>query len=150
MDSKRRRLIQSGTALASLITLGIFSPSAVQASENQDAFDTTSFEQALKALGTNIVENDQIELLVTDLAEDGSLVPLSVSSRLPNTQAIYILIENNPYPLTAAFMIPEGTDASVDIRVKMADSSPIHALVEADGKFYSTKSTVKVRVGGCA
>jgi hypothetical protein len=47
------------------------------------------------------------------------------------------------------FDLPAGTEPTVSTRVKMGQSSNIHALVKADGKFYVATKEVKVTLGGC-
>jgi sulfur-oxidizing protein SoxY len=84
-----------------------------------------------------------------DIAENGAVVPVGITSAIPNTQSIAILIEKNPNVLTAVFDIPPGTEPSITTRVKMGQSSNIYALVKADGKYYIASKEVKVTLGGC-
>ena len=49
----------------------------------------------------------------------------------------------------ASFNIPDGTEPSVNTRVKMGQTSNVIALVKADGKFYYTTKEVNVTLGGC-
>jgi sulfur-oxidizing protein SoxY len=46
-------------------------------------------------------------------------------------------------------MIPDGTEANVQTRVKMGQSSNIHAVVKANGKLYAAVKETKVTLGGC-
>ncbi len=34
-------------------------------------------------------------------------------------------------------------------RIKMGQTSNVHAVVKADGKFYATSKEIKVTLGGC-
>ena len=77
------------------------------------------------------------------------MVPVEISSRLPGPQDIYILSESNPFPLVARFSVPEGTDAFVSVRIKVASSCNIHALVHIEGRFLSAVKATTVTVGGC-
>ncbi|MCU0694451.1 MAG: thiosulfate oxidation carrier protein SoxY, partial [Polyangiaceae bacterium] len=65
------------------------------------------------------------------------------------TQAVYILVEKNPNALAAGFNLPAGTDPTVSTRIKMGQTSNVHAVVKADNKFYYTTKEVKVTLGGC-
>ena len=47
------------------------------------------------------------------------------------------------------FDILPGTEANVGTRVKMGQSSNVHAVVKAGGKFYVATKEVKVTLGGC-
>jgi sulfur-oxidizing protein SoxY len=105
----------------------------------------------VKALGgATPVPNAGVTFFQTpDIAENGAVVPVGVTSTIPKTESIAILIEKNPNMVAAIFDIPPGTDPSLSTRVKMAQTSNIYALVKADGKFYVATKEVKVTLGGC-
>jgi len=84
-----------------------------------------------------------------EIAENGAVVPVGISSNLAKTEAIAILVEKNPNMLAAVFDIPPGTEPAITTRVKMAQTSNIYALVKADGKYYVASKEVKVTLGGC-
>ena len=46
-------------------------------------------------------------------------------------------------------MLPAGTEASVQTRVKMGQTSDVYALVKVGGQFLMTKKEIKVTLGGC-
>ena len=79
----------------------------------------------------------------------GAVVPVEVTSGIPGTSRIYLLVEKNPNPMSAGFDIPEGTEPYVATRVKVAQTCLIYAVVEADGKFYKMGQETKVTLGGC-
>lgn len=149
MNHERRTLLKSASALGILATLGLVSHSAALAAESPAGFDAKNFADALKAIGGTPVESRGINLVAPEIAENGAVVPISVSSAIPNTQAIYLFVEKNPNPLSASMTIFPGTDPSVLTRVKMGESSKICAVVKADGKLYSTSRETKVTLGGC-
>ena len=93
--------------------------------------------------------SDKINLDAPEIAENGAVVPIAVSSTLPKVTGIAILVLENPNMLAAAYKIPDGTQASVANRLKMAKTSKVVAVVESDGKLYSASKEVKVTVGGC-
>jgi sulfur-oxidizing protein SoxY len=114
------------------------------------AFKQKGEADTLKALyGKGAEASDKISLDAPEIAENGAVVPVAVASSLPNVSAIAILVPENPNTLVAAYKIPEGTEASVSNRVKMAKTSKIVAVVESGGKLYSASKEVKVTVGGC-
>jgi len=76
-------------------------------------------------------------------------VPVGVASSLPNVTMVAILIEKNPNALAGSFTLPEGTEANVQTRVKMGQTSNIYALVKSDGKFFMATKEIKVTLGGC-
>lgn len=115
-----------------------------------DAFKQKDEQDALKALyGKGVEKSDKVSLDVPEIAENGAVVPVSVDASLPNVTSISILIPANPFTLAASYKIPEGTRPSVACRLKMAKTADVIAVVESDGKLYSTSKEVKVTLGGC-
>jgi sulfur-oxidizing protein SoxY len=105
---------------------------------------------AVKNLGAaNLIETRDIAITAPDIAENGAVVPVAVTSKIANTQAISILAEKNPFPLAASFDIANGAEPYASVRIKMGQTSNVRAIVKADGKFYTAVKEVKVTVGGC-
>lgn len=116
----------------------------------KDAFSKKKVDEAIEALyGQKASESDKITLDVPTIAQNGSVVPVSVESSLENVSSIAVFVAKNPFALTCSFDIPEGTMPFVSNRVKMRETSDVTALVMAGGKLYSTTKNVKVTVGGC-
>jgi len=90
-----------------------------------------------------------IAITVPDIAENGAVVPVAVTSRIAATQNVYILVEKNPNMLAAAFAIPPGTDPGVSTRIKMGQTSNVLAVVKSNAQFYVASKEVKVTLGGC-
>ena len=156
MDSGRRRILQGGGGAAVMglaMAAGLFKPGSAwaQGSWNKQAFEVKSLNDAVKALGgSNPTESKDIQFINTpDIAENGAVVPFTIQSKLPKTEQIALLVEKNPNILAASFNIPEGTDAWVNTRAKMGQTSNVIALVKADGKYYYASKEVKVTLGGC-
>ena len=157
MDARRRDVLKTGggaALLAALTAVGWLRPGEALAQApawNKAAFDAKTVDEALKALGSaGPAQSKDIAFVSTpDIAENGAVVPVGVSSAIPKTESIAILIEKNPNMLAATFDIPPGTDPSLSTRVKMGQSSNIIALVKADGKYYMASKEVKVTLGGC-
>ncbi len=151
-----RRLILKGAGAVALVGLGNlpFSLSAAFAAANdkypEDAFKQKSDADALKALyGKTAETSDKVKLDAPEIAENGAVVPITVSSTLADVTSISILVAENPNALAASYKIPAGTLPSVASRLKMAKTTNVIAVVEAGGKLYSTSKEVKVTVGGC-
>jgi sulfur-oxidizing protein SoxY len=149
MNHQRRTILKSTGAFGMLAALGLITHAEAMAAEALPGFDAKSFADAVKAIGGPGAESKDISLTAPEIAENGAVVPLSVASAIPDTQAIYVFVEKNPNPLSAAFMIPAGTDPSVTTRVKMGESSRVTAVVKAGGKLYTTSRETKVTLGGC-
>ena len=151
-----RRLILKGAAVLALIGMaGIrfeLSPAFAAANDKypEDAFRQKNSDDAIKALyGKTAEASDKIKLDAPEIAENGAVVPVAVSSTLPDVTSISILVAENPNALVASYRIPAGTIPNVANRLKMAKTSNVIAVVEAGGKLYSTIKEVKVTVGGC-
>lgn len=149
MDMKRRAIMRSAGALGILVTLGVITEQQAMAASDRAPFDAKSFADAIKAAGGEGTKSADINLVSPDIAENGAVVPVTVTSAIPKTEKIFIFVERNPNPLTAAFQISPDTEPSVQTRVKMGETSNIIALVMADGKMYSTTKETKVTLGGC-
>jgi sulfur-oxidizing protein SoxY len=107
-------------------------------------------KDALDALGAGgAVHSDDIVMTAPEIAENGAVVPIAAVSKIPGTESIAILIAKNPTSLAASFDIPAGTEPAVSTRVKLAQSTDVHILVKAQGKYYITKKEIKVTIGGC-
>jgi len=154
MDNRRRDILR-GTGGAAFLGLafaaGLLKPGSASAEGwNKAAFDTKSLADAVKALGGGTpTENKAIVITSPDIAENGAVVPFTIESKVPKTESIALLVEKNPNILAANFQIPPGTDAWVNTRVKMGQTSNVIALVKADGKYYYASKEVKVTLGGC-
>jgi sulfur-oxidizing protein SoxY len=123
---------------------------AVAAEWNKAAFEGNKLAEVLKALGASTpVESKDIEIIAPEIAENGAVVPITINSKLPNTQNISLMVEKNPNLLSASFDIPDGTDPYVITRVKMAETSNVSVLVKAGGKYYIASKEIKVTLGGC-
>ncbi|HYD61610.1 MAG TPA: thiosulfate oxidation carrier protein SoxY [Noviherbaspirillum sp.] len=151
MNQNRRDMLRITSVLGLAITAGLLKPTDVFAAEWQGkVFEAKSLEDAIKALGGDkFAVSKDVTVSGPDIAENGAVVPVSVSSAAPNTEFIAILVEKNPTPLSASFNIPAGTEASVSTRVKMGGTSNVHALVKADGKWLIASKEIKVTLGGC-
>jgi sulfur-oxidizing protein SoxY len=152
MNRKRREVLKLGQGLALLAAAGWLPAAFAQAQNwNKNAFDTHSMDETLKALGGSapVQSKDIVFVATPDIAENGAVVPIGVTSNVPKTESIALLIEKNPNMLAAVFDIPAGTDPALSTRVKMAQTSNVFALVKADGKFYVASKEIKVTLGGC-
>jgi sulfur-oxidizing protein SoxY len=154
-DTARRMILKGAVAggLAGL-GLGVFPfPAYATADAKEwpaDAFKQKSEADVLKTLyGRTAAPSDKISLDAPEIAENGAVVPIAVTSTLPKVTGVAILVLNNPNVLAAAYKIPEGTEAAVSNRLKMAKTSKVVAVVESNGKLYSAAKEVKVTVGGC-
>jgi sulfur-oxidizing protein SoxY len=150
MSMNRRTVVKAIAASGALMGLGALMPRVAMAAWNKSAFEAKSESDALNALYGGAAEaSADVVLKAPDIAENGAVVPVTVSSKLANVESISILVEQNPTPLAAEFVIPAGTDADVSTRVRMGKTTMVTAVVKAGGKLYSASKEVKVTIGGC-
>ncbi len=150
MNQLRRtflKLLGVGLAVgAGLLKTG----AALAATWNKAGFDSKAVADALKSLGvSNPAESRDIIITAPEIAENGAVVPVAVTSKIPNTQSISIIAEKNPFPLSSTFDFSNGAEAYVSTRLKMGQTSNVRAVVKADGKFFYAVKEVKVTIGGC-
>lgn len=148
MNLHRRNLLQFTAIFTLMASAGLITEA--QAEEwNKAAFEGKSLDEVFKALGTSTPEKSSlISMNAPDIAENGAVVPVSISSNL-KAQQIAILVEKNPSTLAAQFFIPAGTESFVSTRIKMAQTSNVFGLVKADGKWLMASKEIKVTLGGC-
>jgi len=138
-------------ALAALGAAGLLAPArALAAAWNKTGFESKAFGDAMKSLGAaNAAESRDIAITAPDIAENGAVVPVAVTSKIAGTQQISIVAEKNPFPLAATFDIANGAEGYVSTRIKMGQTSDVYAVVKAGGKVFTAKKEIKITVGGC-
>ncbi len=155
MTSMKRRTFLKGSVAVGVIGTalgaGLLTPRTVMAAWPKNAFAARTVDAALDALtGSHALEgSDKISIRAPDIAENGAVVPVSVTTDIPNIESITILAEKNANPLTASFVLGKGALGFVSTRIKMGKTSSVIAVVKAGGKLYSTGKEVKVTIGGC-
>ena len=151
-----RRLVLKGAGAVVLIGLGnlplLPMPAIAAANDKypENAFRQKSDADAIKALyGRTAEASDKVKLDAPEIAENGSVVPVSVTTTLAGVTSISFFVSENPNALAASYAIPEGTLPNVANRLKMAKTCNVIAIVESEGKLFSATKEVKVTVGGC-
>ncbi len=154
MQTQRRLLIQSGMVGATLALAagaGLLSPRAVLAAWPSQAFEARKLPAAMDALlgGDQPVDSTEVKVKAPDIAENGAVVSVTVTTTLPGVDSISIFVPVNAFPLTASYEVSDVTDGFVTGRIKMAKTADVIAVVKAGGKLYSARKRVKVTLGGC-
>lgn len=144
----RRTMLKSCAAALSLIAL---MPLQVLAAVwNRKAFEATQVPGVMEGLGVKADEaSPDIEIIAPQLAENGAIIQIEVTSRIPGTEAIAILAEKNPTPLIANFMFSNGAEPYVITRIKMAETADLKVIVKAGDQYFSASRLIEVAVGGC-
>ena len=152
MQQTRRSVVRAGGALALLAAFGgaLLRPARALAAWNKSAFEAKSAIDAMKTLGmANAEESRDIVIRAPDIAENGAVVPIDITSNIAGTSSMSVFIEKNPFPYTGTFEFAEGAMPFVHLRAKLGESTPVRVVVAAGGKFYTTAKDVKVTIGGC-
>ena len=153
MNELRRNILKSAGAtgvVALAVTAGLLKSGNALAAWNSNAFAAKTIPEAIKDLGLSTpADSKAITIKAPDIAENGAVVPVEVTSSLPDTTNIIILSEKNPTVLITDFKLSNGAEGFVSTRIKMAKTSMIRAVVTAGGKNYTAAKEVKVTIGGC-
>lgn len=147
----RRRFLTRSGALGLLATLGTFiTPRLAFAAWNKAAFDGKTLADTYKQMGVDAVkESADIQILASDIAENGAVVPVQAVSKLADTTQISFLVEKNPNMLAALFEVGPDMVPDVTTRIKMGQTSNVIVLVKAGGKYFTATKEIKVTLGGC-
>lgn len=98
----------------------------------------------------------KLNVEIPELAENGNMVPFTVSADSPMTEAshvtaIYVLSTENPQALIATFRFtPDSGRAAAASRMRLAKTQDVVCLAELnDGALWAKRTAVKVTIGGC-
>jgi len=152
MNHNRRTLLKGSMAAGAMsiaVSAGLLTPKTVLAAWPKATFESKSLDSAITALGGNATASNKIKLKAPDIAENGAVVPVTVTSSIADIEAISLLVEKNAQPLSATFNLGAKTHGYISTRIKMGKTSDVVAVVKAGGKLYSSKKQVKVTIGGC-
>lgn len=111
-------------------------------------------EVAVNSVGNATVMEDGLELTLPLVAEDGSSVPLSISSKTLNAgriERLEIFAPANPTPEVAVFEFgPEISTVNLSTRIRLSESQTVIAIAHTDdGRAIVAERAVRVTVSGC-
>lgn len=149
-----RRTFLKGAALAGVAAMtaaaGLLAPVRLLAAERSKAFDAKGMDETLRNLGAgSMAESKDIAIKAPDVAENGSMIPVEITSGIPGTTAIILMVEKNPSPMVAQFDFTNGAEPYAATRIKMGQTSTIKVIAKAGDKFYAASKEIKVTIGGC-
>ncbi|MHB1052563.1 MAG: thiosulfate oxidation carrier protein SoxY [Thiobacillus sp.] len=153
MNALRRNVLKSAAGagtVAVAVAAGLLKPTMALASAPRSAYEAKNVGDVLKNMGaTAPVDSKDITIKAPDIAENGAVVPVEVTSGIAGTSSIAIIAEKNASPLAADFDLMGGAQGFISTRIKMGQTSLIRAVVKAGGKTYTAAKEVKVTIGGC-
>ena len=147
----RRTFITKTAALGALATSGLLKPVPAGSAWLAENFTPNKLDQTLRHLfkDATLSETDKIAIKIPQIAENGAVVPITISSSLDAVSRIFLLVEKNPVPLAAQFDLSPELLPFVSARIKMAETSDVIVIVQSNDAFYRAKERVKVTIGGC-
>jgi sulfur-oxidizing protein SoxY len=117
---------------------------------NTAAFESKTVNEALQRLGAGAAaESRDVVVQAPDIAENGAMVPVAVTSRIPDTREISIIAAGNPLPLAATFDVSGNLEPYVSTRIKMGGTADVWAVVRAGGRSYTARKRVTITLGAC-
>ncbi len=155
MTNMKRRIFLKGSlatgAVGIAVSTGLLTPRVSLAAWSKTAFDATDVNASLSALyGSSGMDNsDKIKIKAPDIAENGAVVPVTVTTTIDGVSSISLFADQNATPLTAEFLLGPTTEGFVSTRIKMGKTANVVAVVKAGDKLYSSSKEVKVTIGGC-
>jgi sulfur-oxidizing protein SoxY len=110
-----------------------------------------------KIIGDKTLKNDdRVNLVLPEIAENGGTVPLTVSVASPMSEAdhvtaIHIFCDGNPAPDMASYFIgPYNGKAEIAMRIRLMQTQNVIAVAETStGEVLAKQVQIKVTLGGC-
>ena len=175
MDQSRRDAMRVASGLAIAFSTGLLKPTdvfgepawgsdwngAVYSAKSLEAFviamngDTTTPNSSKtvtergNAPGLTKASDKQIIIEAPELAENGTNVPVTLTSKIPKTDFIALLADQNPNPVCVGFHVLPDNDPYYSVRIKVAETSSLVAVVRSEGKWFYATRDITVMIGGC-
>ena len=175
LDPSRRDALRIASALAIAFSAGLLKPSevfaevawgsdwngAVYSAKSLEAFviamngDTTTpntprtVTERGRAPGLSEAPKNQLLIDAPELAENGTNVPVTITSKIPNTDFIALLADLNPNPVCVGFHVLPDNEPSYSVRIKVAETSGIVAVARSEGRWFFAMRDITVMIGGC-
>jgi len=137
------------------------SQATVQAADHRQKVSDQAWEPIRQAIfqSREIIEGAEqniIELKAPYRAEDATIVPVSIHTKIPQSKdvfikTIHVYIDKNPLPLVGVFdLSPESGRADLAMRVRIDTFTYVRAIAEMNtGELYMSKSFVRA-TGACS
>lgn len=144
-DFIKKILLLSGTTLSLALSKVSFAKWLMQDFQHQD------IDSSLAKLfpSETLQPTNKIHLKLPRIAENGSVVPITITSSIKNAEAVYIFSEKNPVPFIAKFSLDPDLETFIGARFKMQETCDVIVIIKAEDQYYQTRKKVKVTLGGC-
>ena len=146
---RRRFLIQIPKLLLGFSAL--LASRLAHANWTLEHFGPSLFEDSFKAFYGNqtVIDSTEIQIKLPESAENGAVVPISISSDLEQISQIAIWVEKNPTPLAATVQFSSHASIYLTARIKMAESCHVVVIAKQGERLLKSQQWVNVMQGGC-
>lgn len=105
-------------------------------------------EAMTELFGTAKTTVANVKLKAPDIAENGAVVPLQISSKLAG-KTVAVFQDANAESLVAVFTVPNNGIIDYKLRIKLAKTGTVTVVVQDGSALFSASKMVKVTAGGC-
>jgi sulfur-oxidizing protein SoxY len=137
-----------------LVGFALPGPVSAEPTEAERVARWSDLRQAI--FGDRVIQEaaDMVAIDAPARAEDAAIVPVAIhvsDALAQEVRGIFLVIDNNPSPLAAHFLLGPIADArEIATRVRIDDYTYLHAVAEtADGRLYMAARFIKA-AGGCS
>lgn len=154
----KRRDFLSKLGMGAVITVAAPSVSFSADAKKPQGPNALSYKAAEEAItgGKAVETSSKIQLKVPEIAENGAVVPVTVTVDSPMTDSDYVkaihifATKNANTRCIDVNLTPANGKAMLATRIKLGQTQEVVALVElSNGKFITAAQSVKVTIGGC-
>jgi sulfur-oxidizing protein SoxY len=149
-----RSVIARASSSLLLLLLVLGGAARAEPSEAERAVRWSDLRHAI--FGDRVVEDagGLIAIEAPERAEDAAIVPVAIrvaEALGPEIRGLYLVIDDNPSPLAAHFVLgPLADTKEITTRVRIDDYTYLHAVAETkDGRLYASAQFIKA-AGGCS
>lgn len=154
-DKTRRQALKHAAGslcIGTAATVGWLGPRPARAAWPKEAFEAKTTKELMASMfpGVTPARNDALTLVAPELAENGTVVPVTVQSTLQGVESFTLIADGNPRPLVATFTMSRRAQLPVTVRMKLAKSQDIVVVARtADGRYHTATRPIRVSIGGC-
>ena len=136
----------------------VVTPTMVMGAQAPKGPNSMGIDAAVKAVtgGKKTVVSSKVHMKAPEIAENGAVVPITVTVDSPMTDADYVkaihifATKNGNVRCADVMLTPANGKAMFAARIKLGTSQDVMALVETSkGEFLTASQNVKVTIGGC-
>lgn len=145
----RRQFMKIAGAAGAVVALG----GRGLAWADEAAEQKAKADAAIKEItGGKEAAKGSLALVAPDIAENGAVVPVSITATGFTPSRVALIVDENPLPLImdAKVFAKYAGDGAISTRIRMRRTSTVRAYAfDAKGALHGDAKTVKVTIGGC-